>query len=108
MSHIARMCIEPKHIALTKMIFVDLVIVPESRVPATQQWGLLTFRESAVFHQPGVDTCDKYISKVTTLTHEIAHTVCINLFIIMDLNPPIYGRAMIYMHCNPHSLRRFN
>ena len=62
-------------IGISWLCFPDLVVIPHTRVQATEQWGLITFRESSVFYDLQEDTCDTYVSKMTSLAHEISHTV---------------------------------
>ena len=54
---------------------LDLVAVPDFYIGAMENWGLLTFRETALLFRPdsGTQRSRQYVSIL--VTHEIAHQV---------------------------------
>jgi aminopeptidase N len=43
---------------------------------STENWGLITFRETAMLYEPGVSAIGKKITVAAVISHEIAHQVC--------------------------------
>lgn len=41
----------------------------------SENWGLITFRETAMLYEPGVSAIGKKITVAAVIAHEIAHQV---------------------------------
>lgn len=60
------------------MIFVvilDMVAVPDFNSGAMENWGLITYRESAFFYKEGVSSETNKQRIASVVAHELAHMV---------------------------------
>ncbi|XP_046399039.1 aminopeptidase N-like [Ischnura elegans] len=56
--------------ALPKM---DMIAVPEFEAGAMENWGLVTFRETALLYEEGTSTANNLQRVATVVAHELAH-----------------------------------
>ena len=56
---------------------VDLVAIPDFYYGAMENWGLITFRESALLYSEDDTTADSKIRIASIIAHEIAHFVSV-------------------------------
>lgn len=49
--------------------------MPDFSAGAMENWGLITFRETALLYNPTLGTIGNYERVVTTVAHELAHQV---------------------------------
>ncbi|XP_046980763.1 aminopeptidase N-like [Schistocerca americana] len=52
---------------------VDMVALPDFAAGAMENWGLITYRETAMLYEPGVSTNSNKQSVATVVAHELAH-----------------------------------
>lgn len=52
---------------------IDMVAVPDFGFNAMENWGLITFRETALLFDPVVSTIDDHRSIAMVMAHEITH-----------------------------------
>lgn len=52
---------------------IDLVAIPNFGYSAMENWGLITFRETALLHDPKESTTAGKQSMATTISHELGH-----------------------------------
>lgn len=58
---------------------VDLLAIPDFYYGAMENWGLITFRESALLYSADETTSASKINVASIIAHELAHFVCILL-----------------------------
>ncbi|XP_062585470.1 uncharacterized protein LOC134247152 isoform X2 [Saccostrea cucullata] len=51
----------------------DMIAIPDFSAGAMENWGLITYRETAMLYQPGVSSEINKQRVVTVITHELAH-----------------------------------
>ncbi|CRK96557.1 CLUMA_CG010037, isoform A [Clunio marinus] len=51
----------------------DMIAIPDFSSGAMENWGLITFRETAMLYEPGVSAIGKKITVAAVICHEIAH-----------------------------------
>lgn len=54
---------------------VDLLAIPDFYYGAMENWGLVTFRESALLYHPSESTSASKMSVLNIIAHELAHFV---------------------------------
>lgn len=58
-------CVQPDQIAL-----------PDFHAGAMENWGLITYRETALLYDPIISSTGNKERVVTVIAHELAHMVC--------------------------------
>lgn len=53
-----------------------MVAIPDFDAGAMENWGLVTYRETAMLFEPGVSSAGNKESVVSVIAHELAHQVC--------------------------------
>ena len=53
--------------------FTDIISIPHHPVAAMENWGLITYRESMLWHHDALTS--HLVDVATTLAHEISHMV---------------------------------
>lgn len=56
-----------------------MIAIPDFSAGAMENWGLITYRETAMLYQPGVSSETNKQRVVTVITHELAHQVMLCL-----------------------------
>lgn len=56
-----------------------MIAIPDFSAGAMENWGLITYRETAMLYQPGVSSETNKQRVVTVITHELAHQVMLYL-----------------------------
>ncbi|KAK3108903.1 hypothetical protein FSP39_018341 [Pinctada imbricata] len=51
----------------------DMIAIPDFSAGAMENWGLITYRETAMLYQPGVSTASNKQRVTVVITHELAH-----------------------------------
>ena len=59
--------------------FLDMVAVPDFNSGAMENWGIITYRESALFYRKGVSSETNKQRIALIVAHELAHMVCTTL-----------------------------
>ena len=54
-------------------IFQDMIAIPDFSAGAMENWGLITYRETALLHDPVADSKSRRIYVSTVVAHELAH-----------------------------------
>ncbi|XP_063230213.1 aminopeptidase N-like [Bacillus rossius redtenbacheri] len=52
---------------------IDMIALPDFAAGAMENWGLITYRETAMLYQQGVSTNNNKQSVATVVAHELAH-----------------------------------
>ncbi|XP_033167366.1 aminopeptidase N isoform X1 [Drosophila mauritiana] len=52
---------------------IDMIALPEFQAGAMENWGLITFRETAMLYDPGVATANNKQRVASVVGHELAH-----------------------------------
>ena len=52
-----------------------MIAIPDFGLGAMENWGLITYRETAMLYQPGVSSEANLQRVDTVITHELAHQV---------------------------------
>lgn len=52
-----------------------MIALPDFRAGAMENWGLITYRESAMLYNEGISSEADRQRVVTIITHELAHQV---------------------------------
>lgn len=55
----------------------DMIAIPDFDAGAMENWGLITYRETAMLYVPGVSSEYNKQRVTTVVTHELAHQVSI-------------------------------
>ena len=55
--------------------FQDMIAIPDFSAGAMENWGLITYRETAMLFEPGVSSEGNRQRVVSVITHELAHQV---------------------------------
>ena len=63
----------------------DLVALPDFAVSAMENWGLVTYRETAMWYDPGNTGSRTLVSVTLVLLHELAHMV---IYLVSSNNQP--------------------
>ncbi|OWA53424.1 Aminopeptidase N [Hypsibius exemplaris] len=58
---------------------LDMVGVPDYNAGATENWGLVVYRESSLMYEPGVSTADQKRGVSAIVSHELSHMIFGNL-----------------------------
>ena len=53
-----------------------MIAIPDFSAGAMENWGLITYRETAMLYQPGVSSEGDKQRVAVVVTHEVAHQVC--------------------------------
>lgn len=56
-------------------IVLDMIAIPDFSAGAMENWGLITYRETAMLFKPGVSSEGNRQRVTTVITHELAHQV---------------------------------
>ena len=51
----------------------DMIALPDFNAGAMENWGLITYRETALLHDPLADSKSRRIYVSTVVAHELAH-----------------------------------
>ncbi|XP_052212469.1 LOW QUALITY PROTEIN: aminopeptidase N-like [Dreissena polymorpha] len=51
----------------------DMIAIPDSAAGAMENWGLITYRETAMLYQPGVSSAGSKQRVAIVVSHELAH-----------------------------------
>ena len=51
----------------------DMIAIPDFSAGAMENWGLITYRETALLHNPKMDSASRRIYVSTVVAHELAH-----------------------------------
>ena len=51
----------------------DMIAIPDFSAGAMENWGLITYREVALLHNPQMDSASRRIYVATVVAHELAH-----------------------------------
>ena len=51
----------------------DMIAIPDFSAGAMENWGLITYRETALLHNPQMDSASRRIYVSTVVAHELAH-----------------------------------
>ena len=58
------------------IVFVlDMIALPDFAAGAMENWGLITYRETAMLYQPGVSSEGNKQRVAVVVSHELAHQV---------------------------------
>lgn len=52
-----------------------MIAIPDFSAGAMENWGLITYRETAMLFEPGVSSEGNRQRVVSVITHELAHQV---------------------------------
>ena len=55
--------------------FSDMIAIPDFAAGAMENWGLITYRETAMLYQPGVSSEGNKQRVAVVVSHELAHQV---------------------------------
>ena len=58
---------------------LDMIAAPDFNSMAMENWGLVTFRETALLYKPGVSTALNKQTITHVVAHELAHMVNISI-----------------------------
>lgn len=53
----------------------DQIAVPDFGIPAVENWGLVTYHESALLYEEGVTSLYEEEEVIMIIAHELAHQV---------------------------------
>ena len=56
-----------------------MIAIPDFSAGAMENWGLITYRETAMLFKPGVSSEGNRQRVTTVITHELAHQVRLRL-----------------------------
>lgn len=54
-----------------------MIAIPDFAAGAMENWGLITYRETAMLYEPGVSSEGNKQRVAVVVSHELAHQVCI-------------------------------
>ena len=60
-----------------KNLISDLIAIPDFAAGAMENWGLITYRETAVLYDPKVSSARNKERVAVVIAHELAHQVCL-------------------------------
>lgn len=63
-----------------------MIAIPDYPLGAMENWGLITYRETAMLYQPGVSSETNKQRVVTVITHELAHQVMLCLSYLWSIS----------------------
>ena len=63
---------------LSPLTHPDLFAIPDFAVGAMANWGLVTFRETALLYEEGVDPATNKQLVAVDMSHELAHQVSLH------------------------------
>lgn len=55
--------------------YPDMIAIPDFAAGAMENWGLITYRETAMLYQPGVSSEGNKQRVAVVVSHELAHQV---------------------------------
>lgn len=53
-----------------------MIAIPDFAAGAMENWGLITYRETAMLYEPGVSSAGNKQRVAVVVSHELAHQVC--------------------------------
>lgn len=59
------------------ILFIDLVAIPDFEAGAMENWGLITYRETAVLYDENKSSAKDKQRVAVVIAHELAHQVTI-------------------------------
>ena len=60
---------------LIRLIFPDMIAIPDYPLGAMENWGLITYRETAMLFDPAVSTEYNRQRVTIVIAHEVSHQV---------------------------------
>lgn len=69
---------------LSSLSLSDMIAIPDFAAGAMENWGLITYRETAMLYEPGVSSEGNKQRVTVVITHELAHQVPENFKIIFN------------------------
>ena len=87
-------------ISFLDLLFVDLIAIPDFAAGAMENWGLVTYRESAVLYHPGESSDSDRQLVALVIAHELAHQVNkTNLYKIVGYRQQQAAALYYMMYC---------
>lgn len=81
-----------------------MVAIPDFDAGAMENWGLITYRETAMLFEPGVSSEGNKESVVSVITHELAHQAS---YTLSSLRPVSLSFFISLYHLRSSLLRAF-
>lgn len=66
---------DPLYIIHSNMYFSDMIAVPDFNSGAMENWGIITYRETALLYKKGVSSETNKQRIALVVAHELAHMV---------------------------------
>lgn len=63
------------NVPITTFFFVDQIALPDFNAGAMENWGLITYRETALLYDPKISAAGNKQRVATVVAHELAHMV---------------------------------
>ena len=64
-------------VCLSVCLFPDLFAIPDFAAGAMENWGLITYRETALLYSEGVNPATSKQRVLVVVAHELAHQVSV-------------------------------
>ena len=58
-------------------MFTDMIALPDLSAGAMENWGLITYRETYLLYQEGMNSAERKQAIASIIAHELAHQVCV-------------------------------
>ena len=68
-------------LSMELLCFSDMIAIPDFAAGAMENWGLITYRETAMLYQPGVSSEGNKQRVAVVVSHELAHQVSLQEYL---------------------------
>ena len=71
---------------------LDMIAIPDFAAGAMENWGLITYRETALLYDPTVSAASNQQRVAVVVSHELAHQVGLQLLRFLTNRATVDGR----------------
>ena len=75
----------------------DLFAIPDFAAGAMENWGLITYRETAILYDPESSSSSSKQRVAVVISHELAHQVIVVLFVLAKIC--VLSPILLLGHC---------
>ena len=93
-----------KEVITSMFHFTDMIAIPDFAAGAMENWGLITYRETALLFKPGASSESNKKRVASVISHELAHQV--NCWIIKHEECDGFKNISIALTCRHVVFRR--
>ena len=81
------------------LMITDMIAIPDFSAGAMENWGLITYRETAMLYEEGVSSEGNLQRVKVVIAHELAHQVNVMLLVNCSLSNFYYCQKLLQHIC---------